>query len=148
MREAGEVTLVDVYSMQFDEAAGVLYSMLAQRAKAANISHKKMPSFLQHCEFVRRRPYRAWWLVSDGQPPWVGQAYLTQRYEIGIQILDEHQRRGYATSALRLAMSGYTGPFYANINPHNRKSIAFFRKHGFEIIQSTYKLDASAEAQL
>ena len=33
-----------------------LYELLTQRRQAANISHKKMPTYEEHVKFVRSRP--------------------------------------------------------------------------------------------
>jgi RimJ/RimL family protein N-acetyltransferase len=142
------VNLVSVYMMDEMEAYGQLYAMLSKRPSVANISHKKMPSFAQHREYVKSRPYQVWYLLSDVPRNWVGHVYLTERKEIGVQILQAYQKKGYATSAVRQIMTHNTGPFYANINPRNRASIAFFRKLGFHIISSTYKLEGQEGAQL
>jgi L-amino acid N-acyltransferase YncA len=33
--------------------------------------------------------------------------------------------------------------YLANINPKNKKSISFFKKNGFELIQHTFELELS-----
>jgi RimJ/RimL family protein N-acetyltransferase len=146
------VKLVSIYSLSnMLEVHGQLYAMLAKRPPIANISHKEMPTFEQHCKYVEGMPYAEWDLIGEPVGPvlaWVGQIYLTRRNEIGIQILKPYQQRGYATSAVRQLMSKRPGPYYANTNPRNRASIVLFKKMGFQIIQSTYKLDAQAGAQL
>jgi RimJ/RimL family protein N-acetyltransferase len=125
---------------EFQEHIGVLYGMLARRPAVMNISHKEMPSFLEHKRFVESDPYAVWCLIKIASHQWAGQVYLTMRDEIGVQILPEFQRTGLATWAVKRIMENHKGPLLANVNPNNRKSIAFFRKLGFEIIQSTYKL--------
>jgi RimJ/RimL family protein N-acetyltransferase len=143
------VKFVSVYSYPNQaEICGQLYAMLAMRPKIANISHKEMPTFDEHCGFVASMPYAEWDIVVDKDANWVGQIYLTKHREIGIQILKLYQQKGYATSAVRQLMSKRPGPYYANTNPRNRASIVLFKKMGFQIIQSTYKLDAQPGAQL
>jgi hypothetical protein len=77
------------------QAAEILWKLLEERPAEANISHREMPSWSEHCSFVERYPYRSWYLIK-AQGEFVGAIYLTRHFEIGISILKEHQRHGYA----------------------------------------------------
>ena len=63
--------------------ARTLFDLLAQRTHA--ISHHTMPAFADHAVFVENHPYRAWYLVSEGETP-IGSFYLTDQNTIGINL--------------------------------------------------------------
>ena len=115
----------------------LLYELLKERTPEQSISHKEMPTYTQHCQFVSSEPYRAWYLVQDDSIT-VGATYLTRNGEIGIAVFEEQRGKGYAEAAIKMLMERHDGPFLANINPKNGASIGLFRKLGFEILQETY----------
>lgn len=132
-------------------ASEFLWTLLLERTghPAINISHHDMPSMKDHLAFVERHPYRFWdIIVYAGQ--WVGQASVTPRNEIGIQIQESYRRRGLASAALRHLLkivfpddavaSVVPGRFVANINPDNAASIALFKGCGAKLVQVTYQL--------
>jgi RimJ/RimL family protein N-acetyltransferase len=114
----------------------LLYQLLQERTPEQSISLKSMPTFTEHCEFVRGHPYTNWYVIYAPYP--VGAIYLSKQREIGIAILNEHQRKGYGAAAVLELMRAHPGRFLANINPHNSASIAFWKRLGFEQIQVTY----------
>jgi hypothetical protein len=60
-----------------------LYDLLLQRNPDANISHKKMPTYEEHVNFVKSSPYSKWYIIEvDGKR--AGTIYLTKQNEIGI----------------------------------------------------------------
>jgi RimJ/RimL family protein N-acetyltransferase len=121
-------------------APRLLYTLLQEREPRANISHRAMPSWKQHCKFVARRPYSAWYLIKLRED-YVGAIYLTSMNEIGIAVLKQWRKRGVGPAATRLLMRKYGRRRYlANINPRNEESIRLFRRIGFRIIQHTYEL--------
>ena len=120
------------------DSYSVLYRLLKERTKEQSISHKKLPSFDEHCNFIDSRPYLAWFLIQDKE--YVGSAYLTEKKEIGVFIFSKFQGKGYGEGAVKLLMGQYDGPFYANINPENQPSRKMFEKMGAELFQVTYKL--------
>ena len=114
----------------------LLYRLLSERTPEQSISHKDMPTFRDHCAFVRSKPYPYWYVIRDYSH--VGAVYLSKAREIGIGILREHQRKGYGRAAVLKLMDLYPGPFLANINPSNDASIAFWKSLGFTLKQVTY----------
>ena len=117
-----------------------LYELLKQRNLNENISHKKMPTFSQHVKFVISKPYSKWYIIEYKKQK-VGSIYLTQTNEIGIHIIKEIRRKNIATLALKILMKKHPKQRYlANINPKNQKSIKFFTKQKFNLIQYTYEL--------
>lgn len=135
--------LHDVYSRP--ESEDVLWALLAEREAHQSISHRKMPTLADHRAFIASRPYAHWYLIDCGDI--VGATYLTRQREIGIGILTNYRRNGYAINAIRMLMQmhrdgEYAGRrFLANISHQNADSIAMFRALGFSQIQVTYAID-------
>ena len=117
-----------------------LFVLLSQRKPSENISHKKMPTFDQHVKFVMSKPYAKWYVIFLDQNR-VGSIYLTPQNEIGIHVIEEIRGKNVAKEAMSILMKkNPRSRFLANINPKNTKSIKFFTKNGFNLIQNTYEL--------
>ncbi len=131
--------LVDVYNKK--SSAEFLYQLLKERSSKINISHRKMPTWRAHIKFIRSRPYRAWYLISDAPGHYVGGIYLSKMDEIGVFLLKKFQKKGYAKKAVGLLIKKHRSVkrFLANVNPLNDRSIQFFKKLGFDHIQNTYE---------
>lgn len=124
-----------------------LYKILAERTPEQSISHKKIPDYNAHLDFIFSEPYYAWYLLYTYDALTVkgdkvltgvvGTVYLTKQREIGISILNEHKGKGYGTEAVELLMKKHPGKFLANINEKNTASIKFFKKLGFVPLQIT-----------
>ena len=118
--------------------AKFLFDLLKQREGIVNISHKSLPTWEEHVEFIKNNTYQSWdiiW-VDDVR---IGNIYLTDRDELGIFLDKESQSNGYGSIAINEFMKKNGKKRYlANINPTNYKSIQFFGKHGFIHIQNTY----------
>jgi RimJ/RimL family protein N-acetyltransferase len=131
--------LVSVYERP--DRAQLLYNLLEERAPEVNISHKAMPSWDEHVQFVESKPYQAWYFIEDG--PTVGACYLSKQDEIGVFIFKEHQGKNYATWAIETLMMGHGKRRYlANISPQNGTSMKLFRNLGFRHVQNTYEREA------
>ncbi len=118
-----------------------LYDLLKERDPRANISHKKMPSFVQHVKFVMSKPYSKWYVIESFENA-VGSIYLTKNNEIGIFIKKDLHGKGIASLAINQLMKKHPRSKYlANINPKNKKSIQFFKNQKFHLIQHTYELE-------
>ena len=118
-----------------------LYELLKEREPSTNISHKKMPTFNEHVNFVLSKPYSKWYIILQGIDE-VGSIYLSKQNEIGIFLKKESHHTGIGTAALKLIMNKNPKKQYlSNINPKNKKSIEFFKKNNFEILQYTYELN-------
>ncbi len=116
-----------------------LYDLLRERDPRANISHKKMPSYEEHVKFILSNPYKIWYIIYLGNTK-SGSIYLSKQNEIGIFILSKHQGKNIGKQALQLLMKKNPESRYlANVNPKNRKSINFFKKNKFTLIQHTYE---------
>ena len=118
-----------------------LYELLKERDSRTNISHKKMPSIKQHEKFIQSKPYSKWYIIQNSNKD-VGSIYLSKNDEIGIFLIKKNQSEGIGFNALKLLMEKNPKIRYlANVNPKNKKSIEFFKKNGFKLIQHTYELE-------
>ena len=126
---------VDEKDVQF------LYNLLEERKPVTYITHKKMPTYEEHVNFVKSSPYSKWYIIEvDGER--AGSIYLTKQNEIGIFLNEGLQEKGIGSNALNVLISKNPDLRYlANINPENKKSIKFFKKLGFTLIQYTYELN-------
>lgn len=137
--------LVDV--RKHPRAQALLYCMLEERRPEHSISHRVMPTRIQHNRFVDGYgppgdPYKYWALI-DVHGEIVGNTYLTSRDEIGIHISGRHQGRGYGPQAVELLMRLFGDREYlANIAPRNERSAAMFRDLGFDLCQVTLRREA------
>lgn len=117
-----------------------LYNLLKERDPRVNISHRKIPNYKEHVKFVLSKPYDNWYVIKYGQKK-VGSCYITNLNEIGIHTKKEVRNKNIRKEALRIIMEKNPRERYlANINPSNKKSIRFFKNHGFKLIQHTYEL--------
>ena len=118
-----------------------LFEMLGEREKNVNISHKAMPTFEQHKKFVLSKPYSKWYIIVQNKNK-IGSIYLSKQDEIGIFLKKKLYNEGIGTIALKLLIEKNPRKRYlANINPKNKKSIHFFKKNNFKILQHTYELN-------
>lgn len=120
-----------------------LYDLLKERDPRANISHRKMPTFSQHEKFVNSKPYSKWYIITDSGEK-VGSIYLTKQNEIGIFVKKDVQSKGIGMKAIiEMMEKNPRSRYLANVNPKNRKSIEFFKKNGFKLLQYTFELEKS-----
>ena len=118
-----------------------LYQHLKERNPSANISHKKMPTYAEHVKFVMSRPYSKWYIIIHKNKK-VGTIYLTKQNEIGIFIKNKMQDKLIGQKTLEMLMEKNPRKRYlANVSPKNKKSIVFFKKNGFKLIQYTFELE-------
>jgi RimJ/RimL family protein N-acetyltransferase len=118
--------------------AKFLFDLLKQREGIVNISHKSLPTWEEHVEFIKNNTYQSWDIIWVDNVR-IGNIYLTDRDEIGIFLDKESQSNGYGSIAINEFMKKNGKKRYlANISPTNYKSIQFFGKHGFTHIQNTY----------
>ena len=100
------------------------------------------PVFSDHVEFVKGRPFLRWYFIIGQGGILVGSIYLTRQCEIGVQVFQEHQRKGWGGMAVRELMQAHKGefnsPFLANINPNDAGSIRFWESLGFKLQHLTY----------
>src|SRR5262245_32251814 len=98
------IRLVDAYGAS--GGAEFLYALMKERPPESTIAHRRLPSFEEHQAFMALKPYRAWCLV-EAEGSRVGAVTLTPNNEVGVFILREFHRRGYARAALQELMLAY-----------------------------------------
>jgi len=133
------------------KALEFLYSLLQDRPPGSNISHKTLPSYKAHCEFVNNVPYRYWYLIKEEEMDldWVGYIYATHRNEIGIMLKKECRGAGLGQEALKGFLENHdpapaipserNGNWVANVAVGNTRSHKLFGKFG-QMISMTYEL--------
>ena len=131
------------------DAEMILWDLLAERPRYAWISHGEMPSRSAHAKFVEHHPFLYWYLI-EAHGNYVGAIEVTDRNEIGVHILQEHQRKGYGIKALRLFLDDHrplppikavrNGKWLANIATGNEAAKEFFAGAGFKKLQETWSL--------
>ena len=118
-----------------------LFDLLKERDPRASISHKKMPSYDEHVNFVKSNPYSKWYIIFKSEQK-AGTIYLSKNYEIGIFLFKKFQGNNIGNFALNeLMKKNPRKRFLANINPENKKSSRFFKNNGFKLIQYEFHLD-------
>ena len=116
-----------------------LYDLLKYRDENSNISHKKMPTFLQHKKFVNSKPYVYWYIILQENEK-IGSVYITMLNEIGLHLKQEFNNLKLEKNFLNLLMLKHPKTrFLININPKNKKRIDFLKKNGFKLIQYTFE---------
>jgi RimJ/RimL family protein N-acetyltransferase len=119
-----------------------LFVLLKERDPKANISHKKMPSYSEHVKFVKSKPYSKWYVIEYNNKK-AGSIYLSKNNEIGIFIKKNLQDKHIGSVALQqLIDKNPRDRYLANVNPQNPKSIEFFKKNSFKLIQYTFELES------
>ena len=131
--------LIDLYAMP--ALWDVPYRLLQERELHQSISHKAMPTWEEHCGFIRSHPYQAWYLIKTPLGEIAGCVYLSRQREIGIGILKKHRGQGLAKQAIAELMKRHPGRFLANIAPGNQESISLFEHFGAKLIQYTFEMD-------
>ncbi len=116
-----------------------LFDLLEKRDSIANISHKKMPSYIQHTQFVKSRPYSKWYIILKEKEK-IGSIYLSKNNEIGLSILESEKTKNTQKIALNeLIKKNPRKRFLANVSPKNKNLISFFKKNDFKLIQYTFE---------
>jgi len=121
-----------------------LYMLLKERRH--NISHRNMPSFSEHEDFLRRKPYRFWYMVcSDTE---IGSFYIQDDNSIGIHLLafkKEHTQEvlGYIINNFepKKGVPSKIPPyFYINVPQSDRDLREDLEAMGLQSIQTSYEL--------
>jgi hypothetical protein len=122
----------------------ILYDLLSKRNH--QISHTQMPSYAQHCDFVRNHPYVSWYLVKVSGS-YIGSFYVTDQNTIGINILNDWV--GSTVSAVidqikskfipLPAIKSVRSEFYSiNVAPGNAELIYALERSGCVLAQLSY----------
>jgi RimJ/RimL family protein N-acetyltransferase len=145
-----DIILIEALNSNDSNIIDYLYASLARRERSVNISHKKMPSYVDHYTFVRNSgdKYLDWQVMLLGRN-YIGHYYITKNNEVGIFIEKEHRGKGFGKFALDqielFAKDNNIKTIFANVAVHNNISQDFFLHHKFILIQLTYSLTYSLD---
>ena len=125
-----------------------LFDLLKERDPRANISHKKMPTYDEHVNFVKSKPYSKWYIIFKSEQK-AGSIYLSKNYEIGVFLSKKFQGKNIGNFALNeLMKKNPCKRFLANVNPKNKISNVFFKNNDFKLIQYTLRLEGKKDEKL
>ena len=117
-----------------------LYDLLKNKDSNANISHKKMPSYDEHVEFVMSKPYTNWYIIEYDKKN-VGAIYLSKQDEIGISVNNDYEYDQIVKPALKLLMKlNQRKRYLANTSPKDVRSQEFLLKNGFTGLEYVYEM--------
>ena len=117
-----------------------LYDLLKIRDPLANISHKKMPSYDEHVNFILSNPYPIWYIIEyEGKK--IGSVYLSKQDEIGISLVDNSLYDKIGKSIIKLLIKNNPRKrYFAKTSPQNKKLQNFFVNNGFTGLEYTYEI--------
>ena len=123
-----------------------LYELLKTKDPIANISHKKMPSYDEHVNFILSNPYTIWYIIEyEGKK--IGSVYLSKHDEIGIYLVDNSLYDKIGKSIIKLLIKNNPRKRYlAKVSPQNKKLQNFFVNNGFTSLEYTYEIIVENES--
>ena len=123
-----------------------LYELLKTKDPIANISHKKMPSYDEHVNFILSNPYAIWYIIEyEGKK--IGSVYLSKHDEIGIYLVDNSLYDKIGKSIIKLLIKNNPRKRYlAKVSPQNKKLQNFFVNNGFIGLEYTYEIIVENES--
>ena len=123
-----------------------LYELLKNRNQQANISHKTMPTFEEHVEFVMSKPYYTWYVIEYTNKK-IGSIYLSKQDEIGISLVDNSLYDKIGKSMIKLLIKNNPRKRYlSKVSPQNKKLQNFFVNNGFTSLEYTYEIIVENES--
>jgi hypothetical protein len=127
-----------------DFQIGILYLILQRRCH--NISNITIPKFTDHINFVRKNPYRVWYLLKK-DTNYIGTAYVMYNNCVGINLISNFF---LLPSVIEIILKKHKPLkeiksirppfFFINVSPSNAKIKYQLKKIGANKIQSTYML--------
>lgn len=138
-RKSAPIRFVSIYNTAGFEQ--ILHRLLKERSQYMNISHKRVPSFAEHCRFVRSKPYDEWcFIMNEGTI--LGAIYLSRLNEIGIFLFKAFRGKGLEKEALKFFIAKHRKRrLLVNVSPKNKCYERIFQNLGFTYIQKTYCLE-------
>ncbi|CAN1499359.1 hypothetical protein MCEZE4_00450 [Burkholderiaceae bacterium] len=123
-----------------------LYELL--RKKKYPISHKVLPTFREHSQFVANNPYRAWYLIGLNKT-YIGAVYILKNNCIGLSLT--LQTQAILAECLSFILKKYkplkeiksfrAPHFHINISANDKKFASQLKKLGAIEMQTTYNIE-------
>ena len=143
--ESKQILLLEINSsmklkLVTENDALFLHDLLKARDSLVNISHKKVPSYSEHVNFILSNPYTIWYIIEyEGKK--IGSVYLSKQDEIGISLVDNLLYNKIGKSVIKLLIKNNPRKRYlANVSPQNKKLQDFFVNNGFTGLEYTYEM--------
>ena len=123
-----------------------LFSMLKHRRYS--ISHKNMPLFSEHNNFVQNNPYIVWYLIYKNKSGF-GSVYINHDNSIGLNIIMDYSFEEIKKilqfikkyhNPLPEKKSLRRGDFFINVSTKNKKLIKILREINKNEIQCSFLL--------
>ena len=139
----------------FDEVSptqdqiSILYELL--KSRKFRISHKHVPTFEEHVNFVNNHPYRKWWLIHDSinKLNIIGSVYVSFDNSVGVDLNFEkisfsaaffNQKLREVISPLISEPSKTFCDFFYNVAPDNHDLIDWLSEAGYATSQVSLSL--------
>jgi hypothetical protein len=120
-----------------------LYDLLKTRDPIASISHKKMPNYDEHVNFILSNPYTIWYIIEYEREK-TGSIYLSKQDEIGISLVDNSLYDKIGKSIIKLLFKNNPRKrYFAKTSPQNKKLQNFFVNNGFTGLEYTYEMKSN-----
>ena len=119
------------------ENADFLYEMLKERDSTTNVTHKELPSFNKHLEFIKSNPYDVWYIIEI-ESKQVGHIWLDNADRIGWFTKKEFKGFGFVIPAFEeLKRLHKRKKYLGEVNPNNFESQNLLTKLKF-VLKNTY----------
>lgn len=122
-----------------------LFKLLENRTHS--ISHKKLPTFVEHDVFVKNNPYLFWFLIKKNEN-FIGTIYIKDDNSIGLNI--ENPDSDIIVSCINFIYKNFTPKpaklslvpdyFYINISASNKELIEIMDNLRLQKLQISFKL--------
>ena len=117
--------------------AEFLYDMLKERDATINVTHKKLPTFVEHLEFIKSDPYDAWYIIEI-ESKQIGHIWLDNVDRIGFFTKKEFKGFGFIIPAFEKLKEIHPRKKYVGkLNPKNIEIQNLLTKLKF-VLKSTY----------
>ena len=117
--------------------AEFLYEMLKERDSTVNVTHQKLPLFNEHLEFIKSKPYDAWYIIEI-ESKQVGHIYIDNENRIGWFIKREFKGFGFVIPAFEeLKILHKRKNYLGKVNPNNFEAQNLLTKLKF-VLKNTY----------
>ena len=120
-----------------EDNAEFLYEMLKERDSTVNVTHQKLPLFNEHLEFIKSKPYDAWYIIEI-ESKQVGHIYIDNENRIGWFIKIEFKGFGFVIPAFEeLKILHKRKNYLGKVNPNNFEAQNLLTKLKF-VLKNTY----------
>lgn len=117
-----------------------LFELLHERKWIENISHKKIPTYKKHVEFVMSKPYIKWYIIYKENQR-IGSIYLSKQNEIGIHLIKKNKTIPILSDSIKILMvKNPKSRYLVNVSPKNLLLLKLLKKQRFKLLQQTYEL--------